>query len=65
MAGKGMEYKVLINEDGSVQADVLCRGTKQCSEIVSVFNGIQGFHTDSVTDKPDTAPVFNELNRKS
>ena len=62
MAKKSTEYKVLIEQDGKFQADVICRGERNCGDVVNVFNGFSKL--DSVKDKPDTVPNFNELHNK-
>lgn len=62
MAGKSMEYKLVIDKDGSIKGDVICRGDNRCDEFVTVMNSLG--KVESVKDKPDTMPNFNDLNQK-
>lgn len=54
-----MEYKVIIERDGMIKAEVLNRGVHKCTEIINV---VQSFG-QIVEQKPkeDKVPVFNSV----
>ena len=50
-----MEYKVVIENDGSITTDVLNRGKHKCNDILNVTQSFG--KTIESTDKPDNQPV--------
>lgn len=55
-----MEYKIVVDRDGSWNGSVVNAGTHKCEEFVTVMNSMG--HVDSVkTKKDDRVPVKNDL----
>jgi len=55
-----MEYKVIIDKEGSVTTDVISRGTHKCEEIINVAASF-GTIIDKKS-KDDNVPVHDRIN---